>query len=96
MKKTMYEFRNSLEDYFLAKVGNRQVLEENEVFKAVLTSYQYYSPKFIEPYCNKDLIPNSVVGIIRWEFRRAIILKVTDWSSFANHLEDNLKQKLGL
>ncbi|MCT7971251.1 hypothetical protein [Laspinema olomoucense] len=90
------ELRNNLLKYFLAKVGNQQVLQENEVFKSVLTSYQYYSPKFIEPYCNGDLIPNTVVSIINWEFRRAIILGVTDKVSFANHLQDNLKQKLGL
>lgn len=90
------ELRNNLEQYFCSLVGNQQVLQENEVFKSVLTSYQYYSPKFIEPYCNGDLIPNTILGIIRWEFRRAIILGVTDWVSFANHLEDNLKQKLGL
>ncbi|WP_261235042.1 hypothetical protein [Laspinema olomoucense] len=92
----MDELRNNLENYLLAEVGDIQVLEENEVFKSVLTSYQYYSSKFIEPYCNGDLIPNSIPSIVRWEFRRAIILGVTDWVSFTNQLQDNLKQKLGL
>jgi hypothetical protein len=92
----MYEAQYSLEDYFLSKVGNRQVVQENEVFKAVLTSYQYRNSKYIEPYGNKDWIPNSVLAIVRWEFRRAIILSVADWESFANQLQDNLKQKLGL
>jgi len=96
MRKTLDELRINLEQYLLTEVGNIQVVQENEVFKSVLTSYEYRSPKFIEPYGNKNWIPNSVTSIVRWEFRRAIILGVKDKLSFANNLQDNLKQKLGL